>query len=121
MPTTQCRHIKTNGIRCGSPSLSGNAWCYFHNRLYRRHRTDDHAEATRDDLTRAAHLKLKALEDPASIKLALAMVLKALANNTIDNKRGGAFLYGLQIASTNAAKLQSRSKTSKNHDIIDAV
>ena len=32
-----CRHIKTNGIRCQSAALSGESFCYFHERLHRDH------------------------------------------------------------------------------------
>jgi hypothetical protein len=38
MQTAICRHIKTNGRRCKSPSLGLSAFCYFHSRLLRRHR-----------------------------------------------------------------------------------
>ena len=38
MEATICRHIKTNGRRCKSPSLGLSALCYFHSRLHRRHR-----------------------------------------------------------------------------------
>jgi hypothetical protein len=38
METTICRHIKTNGRRCKSPSLGLSAFCYFHSRLHRRHK-----------------------------------------------------------------------------------
>jgi hypothetical protein len=38
METVICRHIKTNGRRCKSPSLGLSAFCYFHSRLHRRHK-----------------------------------------------------------------------------------
>jgi hypothetical protein len=38
METAICRHIKTNGRRCKSPSLGLSAFCYFHSRLHRRHK-----------------------------------------------------------------------------------
>lgn len=31
--TRQCTHIKVNGIRCGSPALKNEFFCYFHARL----------------------------------------------------------------------------------------
>jgi hypothetical protein len=39
MSTLICRHIKTNGARCGSPALPGQVFCYFHNNAARRHQT----------------------------------------------------------------------------------
>src|ERR1700689_1568764 len=37
--TRVCSHIKVNGIRCGSPSLRGEVFCYFHQRMIRGVRT----------------------------------------------------------------------------------
>jgi hypothetical protein len=37
--TRACTHIKVNGIRCGSPSLRGEVFCYFHQRMLRGVRT----------------------------------------------------------------------------------
>ncbi len=33
--TRLCAHIKVNGIRCGSPSLRQEVFCYFHQRMIR--------------------------------------------------------------------------------------
>ena len=55
-------------------------------------------------------LDLPPVEDTASIQLALIDVLQALAANQLDPKRAGLLLYGLQVASANAAKMHiSRS------------
>ena len=35
--TTICRHIKTNGERCGSPALRDQTHCYFHRNLTANH------------------------------------------------------------------------------------
>jgi hypothetical protein len=50
-------------------------------------------------------LDLPPVEDTASIQLALIDVLQALAANQLDTKRAGLLLYGLQVASSNAAKM----------------
>jgi hypothetical protein len=52
-----------------------------------------------------ASLDLPPVEDTASIQLALIDVIQALAANRIDAKRAGLLLYGLQVASANAAKV----------------
>src|SRR5277367_1555733 len=31
--TRVCSHIKVNGVRCGSPSLRQEVFCYFHQRM----------------------------------------------------------------------------------------
>ncbi|MDW5267956.1 MULTISPECIES: hypothetical protein [Acidobacteriaceae] len=110
MPTPLCRHVRTNGTRCGSPSLSGDQWCYFHHRLHQRHRKFRYTDATRGYLIPGTHLELLALEDSESIQLALSMVINALATSSLDTKRASTLLYGLQLASANAARLQSRPK-----------
>jgi hypothetical protein len=47
-------------------------------------------------------LELPAVEDSASIQLALIEVLQAFAANQLDPKRAGLLLYGLQVAAANA-------------------
>jgi len=46
-------------------------------------------------------LALPAIEDPASIQIALTQVVSALASSRIDARRAGLLLYALQIASQN--------------------
>jgi hypothetical protein len=114
--TTICRYIKTNGERCGSPALRGHTHCYFHRNLAARHpRPAPPAIPTIIhplDPTREPHLaatqptlNLPALEDRESIQLAASMIIGALARNTLDTKRAVTLLYGLQVASANARKL----------------
>jgi hypothetical protein len=31
---TICRHVKTNGLRCGSPALKGRLFRYYHSRVH---------------------------------------------------------------------------------------
>jgi hypothetical protein len=101
-----CRHVKTNGTRCKSPSLDGAKWYYFHNRFHQRHNTYRHTEATRGYLVPGQHIELTALEDRESVQLALSCVINALATGRLEAKRATALLYGLQLASTNARGLQ---------------
>jgi hypothetical protein len=102
-----CRHVKTNGIPCNSPSLAGEKWCYFHHRLHERHKTYRHTEATRGYLVPGQHIELTALEDRESVQLALSCVINALATGRLETKRATALLYGLQLASNNAATLRT--------------
>src|SRR5882757_5386776 len=37
--TRLCSHIKVNGVRCGSPALRKEVFCYFHQRMIRGVRT----------------------------------------------------------------------------------
>jgi hypothetical protein len=108
MQLALCRHIKTNGTRCKAPSLTGGLWCYFHHRLHQRHTTFRPTGATRGYLIPGQHIELSALEDRESVQVALSVVINALATGQLDIKRATALLYGLQLASNNAASLQTR-------------
>jgi hypothetical protein len=131
MPTAYCRHIRTNGRRCCSPALRASAFCYYHGRSIERHRglnppadlmptvihplnTDENrqrnpilAEYFAGTSTHASPFTLDfpALEDPESIQVALSMLISALGQNRLDPKLAGTMLYGLQVASQNAVKL----------------
>jgi hypothetical protein len=56
--------------------------------------------------TASLPLQLTAVEDSASIQLALIEVLQSLAAHQLDPKRAGLLLYGLQVASANAKNVQ---------------
>ena len=107
-----CRHVKTNGTRCKSPSLDGEKWCYFHTRLHQRHTTYRHTKATRGYLVPGQHIELAPLEDRESVKLALSCVINALATGCLETKRATALLYGLQLASNNARALATEPSAS---------
>jgi hypothetical protein len=111
----QCRHIFTDGRRCGSPTLRSphahEPFCYYH------HTTRGAASITRgaasitrrDPSTpassdRRAAFTLPLPEDRSSIQHSLGQVLQMIAANEIDPRRAGLLLYGLQIASLNLKK-----------------
>lgn len=114
--TTICRHIRTNGERCGSPALRDHVFCYFHRTLAQRHtepapdRTPSiiHPVDGREPHLAATQptLNLPPLEDPEAIQVATSLVVGSLARNTLDTKRAAILLYGLQVASANANKLK---------------
>jgi hypothetical protein len=103
-----CRHVKTNGIQCKSPSLGTSAYCYFHSNLHHRHRGYRHTDATRNYLIPGQHIELTALEDREAVQVALSVVINALATGNLDTKRAATLLYGLQIASNNAKRLDTQ-------------
>ena len=123
MPATTCRHIKTNGKRCQSPSLGLSAFCYFHSRLHRRHKhllehssthfapnSDTSASGDAQNLLNRAtsdpiELDLPPAEDAESIQVSISLLIAALARNRIDPKRAAVLLYGLQLASTNVKSI----------------
>jgi hypothetical protein len=87
----ECRHIKTNGLKCESPALRGKPYCYFHTRLHNLARAPKPAA---DE-----PIKLPVLEDSSTIQFALAQVLDGLGSSRLDPRRAGLLLFALQIAS----------------------
>jgi hypothetical protein len=72
-----CTHIKVNGVRCGSPALRGEHFCYFHQRMIRGVSTPPQSRLH----------PMAFLEDGASIQASLMEVINALVRNTIDLRR----------------------------------
>ena len=83
-----CQHIKPNGLRCKSPAMRRNCFCYFHSRAHSITRT-----SSRDDLL------LPIAEGHAAVQLAVHQITQALLARQIDAKEAGIMLYGIQIAS----------------------
>ena len=80
----ECRHIKDDGQRCHSPAMKSKPYCYFHTKLKRM------------DSQPMIHIPM--LEDSTSVLLGIGQVMRMLALDTMEIKRAGIMLYGLQIA-----------------------
>jgi hypothetical protein len=87
-----CTHIKVNGIRCGSPALRSEVFCYFHQRMIRGVRTPPKSRLH----------PIALIENAASIQVSLMEVINALVRNTIDLRRAQLILRALQIAARNS-------------------
>ena len=90
-----CAHIKVNGVRCGSPALREEIFCYFHQRMLRGVRTPP--------MSRIHSMAM--LEDRESIQASLMEVINALVRNQIDYKRASLVLRALHIATRNVNKV----------------
>jgi hypothetical protein len=95
-----CRHIFTDGRRCGSFCLRGEEFCYYHHNSRRPVPIQEleHRRLHREEF------RLPNLEDRSAIQHAITEVLQRIAANEIDPRRAGLLLYGLQIASLNLPK-----------------
>ena len=89
-----CHHLFPDDHRCGSPSLRGEAFCYYHH-PDRQPVSNTYARRAR----RGFHLTPPT--DPRSLQTALNEVLVRLAANQLDVHRASLILYSLQIASRN--------------------
>jgi hypothetical protein len=94
--TRVCTHIKVNGIRCGSPALRGEVFCYFHQRMIRGVRTPPKSRLH----------PIANFEDAQAIQASLMEVVNALVRNQIDVPRARLILRALSIAARNAAKVR---------------
>ena len=95
----QCRHIFTDGRRCGSPAIRGpegaESFCYYH---HNSRRPIQDAPTRR---RRQSRFTIPNPEDRSAIQQSIGEVLRRIASNEIDSRRAGLLLYGLQIASLN--------------------
>ena len=98
-----CTHIKISGVRCGSPSLRGEQFCYYHQRMHRGVRTPPQSRLH----------PLACIEDKESIQAALAEVINALLRNTIEMKRATLIIRALHIAVKNDARASARASASE--------
>src|SRR5579875_695665 len=107
----QCRHIKPNGNRCGSPSLRHEPFCYYHHTARRPGPRQPQVRTATDRKSSTFDLPSPAdLNDRAGIQLAIALLLHKIAHNEIDPRRAGLLLYGLQIASATLHREPARKQ-----------
>jgi hypothetical protein len=92
--TRVCTHIKVNGIRCGSPALRKEVFCYFHQRMIRGVRTPPKSRLH----------PIANFEDAQAIQASLMEVVNALVRNHIDVPRARLILRALSIAARNSSK-----------------
>ena len=90
-----CTHIKVTGVRCGSPALRGEQFCYFHQRMLRSVRFPS-----------SRILRSALLEDPESIQASLMEVVNGLLRGTLELKRGELILRALNTAVRNIRRVR---------------
>jgi len=110
----RCRHILTSGLRCQSPCLRQQEFCYFH------HTTRRPVAAPRKRRSRSSTFELAHPEDRDTIQTSIGEVLRRIAGNDIDLRRAGLLLYGLQIASSNLPRVKTLP-TPPSRDAEDAL
>ena len=86
----QCQHIKVNGTRCGSPSLRGRKFCYFHYNVTRSLISTD----------------IPVIEDINSVQYSLNRLAEYILEKRIDYKQASLLIWIMQIAAHNARRTQ---------------
>jgi len=103
MPNVKsCTHIKVTGVRCGSPALRGEPFCYFHQRLLRGVKGPD---------SRLHRVAL--LEDEEAIQASVMEVVNALVRGTIELKRAELVLRALNTAVRNSRRVRFHANSDK--------
>jgi hypothetical protein len=102
-----CTHIKVTGVRCGSPPLRGEQFCYFHQRMLRT--------VKGPPASRVHHAAL--LEDEESIQASLMEVVNGLLRGTIEIKRAELILRALNTAVRNSRRV----KFGNSNDIVTEI
>lgn len=85
--SVECRHIMPGGRNCHAMALRGKAFCYHHAKLHFR-KPAGHTRM----------LKTVALDDPQSLRTAVAEALTSLRSPLTDPRRAAVILYGLNLA-----------------------
>src|ERR1700722_1508540 len=95
----QCRHIFTDGRRCGSKCLHAEPFCYYPHPP--RGKAQRRAQQAAGYTDRLSTFELPLPEDRTAIQLAIGEIMLRIAGGNLDSKRAGLLLYALQIASLN--------------------
>jgi hypothetical protein len=90
-----CSHIKVTGVRCGSPALRGEQFCYFHERMLRGVQIPNNVRLH----------PVALIEDNEAIQASLMEVINAVARNSIDLRRADLMLKALHIAVKNSHRI----------------
>jgi hypothetical protein len=86
--------------RCGSPSLRGEDFCYFHHPTRRPVSKSRHT-ARQAKLARTSTFALPTLDSTVSIEQAIAEVRHRVASIQLDSRRARLLLFGLELALLN--------------------
>jgi hypothetical protein len=101
----ECRRIKDDGQRCHAAALEGKPYCFFHMKFDRMYCRD--------------RIEIPPIEDSTSVLLAIGQVVRALNFETMDCRRAGLMLYGLQIASSVTARREQAKPVDSVRSVHD--
>jgi hypothetical protein len=91
-----CTHIKVTGLRCGSPALRNESFCYFHQRMI-------HGVPTP---SKARIHPMALIENEEAIQVALMETINAIVRNQIDLQRANLLIRALSIAVRNSRRVR---------------
>ncbi|MGZ4789930.1 MAG: hypothetical protein ACXVZX_15525 [Terriglobales bacterium] len=89
----RCQHVHPNGMRCGSPALRSQPFCYNHDQIYNPRA-----------LPGQKPYKFPALETQAAMEIVVRQVLQAYHDNQITTEQTRTYFYGLQLLMPHVCK-----------------
>jgi hypothetical protein len=99
-PVPQCSHIKTSGLRCGCPAVSGHSTCYFHT-------------SARQRRANPRSVPFPILEDQYAIQSAIMHVIDLYAARQITYHDVHIYMKLLSLAVRNGRNLNFDSKEAR--------
>jgi hypothetical protein len=116
-----CRHLTAGGQLCGSPALKGELFCYYHHRDRQRQKllkSERFSRAPRLTADLLDALNLPSPDDPDSIRVCIATLMRGILSGLINREQAGQVLYLIQLATVNNAR-ETRSRGSHLVAITD--
>lgn len=104
-PAPICTHIKTDGIRCGSPAVSGSEHCHHHSAI--RMATRQAASKPSTGSGQFAPIPFVFPEDRASMQINYFLLLQAFNQGQIDLKTFKSMMSMLKSMAANLGKTGS--------------
>lgn len=101
-----CEHIKDDGVRCGGPALSGEAYCRFHLRV----RTSVPPE---DSL-----YELPVLETVKSVQIALQHMTRALLAGKLSERKAAVLMSAIKTA---AALVRQNADNAPKEELLNEI
>ncbi len=90
----RCHHTLADGRRCSQPALHRRQFCRFH---------DLALNATRG-------CQFPFIDSAEALQVALTQIVSAMADGSMDQRKGQLCLYGLNLASANLHRLVKERK-----------
>lgn len=82
-----CEQIKDNGIRCGTPAIRGQHFCYFHIRAHRPHAPIGHPD-----------YQAPVMESKHAAEIAVTHALQAITSGQLTPRQANSIFYGIHLA-----------------------
>lgn len=101
----RCHHVRTNGLRCGSPAMRNHKLCYYHKKT-----------SGPQPMPKAV---LPNLEDGNAVQLAIAHVARQIVSGTIEYRAAHLLIDAYRLALRNLKNMDHRVVSQGNQVTID--